>query len=107
MHSFAATTSAPAASAPGNRIPNSIAPEASEGVRVTQQRAEPAGHLPKQLVAHGVTEGVVDLLETVQVENQHCERFRLSARRQDRLPNAVAEEDPVRNPGQFVVERLM
>ena len=50
-----------------------IAPESHEGVGRTQASREPGTELPQELVAGRVAEGVVDLLEVVEIEEQERE----------------------------------
>jgi hypothetical protein len=48
-----------------------VAAEPPDGVARTHRAAQPPCHLAEQLVADGVAEGVVDVLEAVEVEEQH------------------------------------
>ena len=62
----------------------------------------------QDLVAAGVAERVVEDLEVVEVDEQHRERppsRPLAAL--EGLVDAVPEQDPVREPGQPVVQRLV
>ena len=69
--------------------------------------AEALGDLLEQLVAGVVAEAVVDLLEAVEVDEQHGERRRAErSRPRERLVEPVAEERAVGETGQAVVERL-
>ena len=67
---------------------------------------EAAGNLLQQLVAGAVAEAVVDLLEAVEVDEQHREHLLGPRRAGERLVEPVAEERAVRKPGEAVVERL-
>ena len=51
-----------------------VAAEAGHGVRLAHDVAQPVGDLDEQLVAAGVAEGVVDLLEAVDVEQHEADR---------------------------------
>ncbi len=51
-----------------------VSTEADEQIRGSQRSLEPCGEQPEQLVAGRVPEGVVDLLEAVQVDEQERER---------------------------------
>jgi hypothetical protein len=68
-----------------------IAAEASNGVRVAQAGGEPSGSLREQAVTSCVPEGVVDVFEVIQVQNQKRCGPLGAARVRDRLPEAVAE----------------
>ena len=60
-------------------------------------------HFLQQLVARVVAEGVVDVLEAVQVDEQHREIAAIAARVLDREVEHVAEHGPVRKRRQGVV----
>ena len=49
-----------------------VAAEASQGIALPQARLEPARHRDEQFVADQVTEAVVDDLEAIEIEIQHC-----------------------------------
>ena len=51
-----------------------VAAEPADGIASSQRGAEPRSHPAQQLVAHVVTEGVVDALEVVQVDEQSRDR---------------------------------
>ena len=61
----------------------------------------------QQPVAPGVAEGVVDGLEVVEVQEQHRERPAVVAPATERVLHAIAEQRPVREVGDRVVERLV
>ncbi len=62
----------------------------------------------QQLVADGVPERVVDLLEVVEVDEEHAEGGVVALGGQgERVLQPVAEQHPVGQPGQAVVERLV
>ena len=54
-----------------------------------------------------MTEPVVDLLEVVEVAEQHDDRVSLVTARSERLPEPVSEQLAVGETGQTVVERLV
>src|SRR4051812_44376967 len=60
----------------------------------------------QQLVAAEVAEGVVDLLEVVEVGNDHAERLRLEPRLVDRAVEPLVESSPVAERGQRIDARL-
>ena len=66
----------------------------------------PGDHL-EDLVAGGVAEAVVDVLEVVEVEEQHRHRPLVAAAPDERVLDAVAEQRAVRQPGERVVEGLV
>ena len=77
-----------------------MSPAASRSVR---RRA----HDAQQLVAGRVAERVVDLLEVVEVDEQHREPLVLRVARVQRVLEPVDEQRAVRQPGQRVVERAV
>ena len=82
-----------------------VTAEATDGVHVAQGRPEPRPHLAQQLVAVGVAEAVVDLLEAVEVDQQQGDLGPRPVGRGERLREAVPEQHPVGQPGQRVVRR--
>ncbi len=78
-----------------------VAAESGDHVALARGAAEPGGDRPQQLVAALVAESVVDVLEVVQVDEQHRVASGAAfARPLDR----VEEQHPVRQPGQRVVQ---
>src|SRR6185436_20336001 len=61
----------------------------------------------QQLVADRVPERVVDLLEVVEVDEQHAHRAGAAPGELERLLQPVAEQHPVGQAGEPVVERLV
>ena len=83
-----------------------VAAEAGEQVPGAGEGAQPVGGQPQQLVAGGVPEGVVDLLELVDVEQQQRDRVVVGELTQ-RLVALAEQGRPVRQPGELVVHRLV
>ena len=79
-----------------------VSAEARDGVDLAHAGPQPVGHGTQEHVADRVAEGVVDLLEAVEVEAQHRERV-AAAEMGDRLLDALAEHRPVRQAGEDVV----
>ena len=65
------------------------------------------GGLAQQLVARGVAERVVDVLEHVEVDEEDGGLGLRARRAGERVLEAVDEQQPVRQPGERVVERLV
>jgi hypothetical protein len=85
-----------------------VAAQARDGVAGAQRAGDPLGEGDEQLVADGVAEAVVDLLELVEVEEQQrAAVLRLAAGTPQRLLDAVNEQRPVGQPGEGVVQRLV
>ncbi len=91
-----------------------VAAEPRHGVAAARGAPEPLGHHAQQPVPGGVPERVVDLLEVVQVEVRHRDvlarrRTRAARAREpaQRVGEAVAQERPVGQPRERVVERLV
>ena len=68
---------------------------------------EPHRDLPEKLVARRMPEGVVHVLEAVDVDEEHRERPAVALRVRDVLREAIVEERPVRKSGEVVVQRLI
>ena len=84
-----------------------VAAEARDRVGVAKGAAEANRQLPEQLVAARMPERVVDLLETVEVEQQdRCAAAGASRVREGGL-DPVVEEHAVRQAREAVVERLV
>ena len=106
--SRSATASAsPTPSTDGSRTANSSPPRRADRVRLPQDRPQPRAHLAQQLVAVGVPEGVVDLLEAVQVDEQERDLGLGAGGHGETLVEAVLDQDPVGQPGQRVVRGLV
>ena len=80
-----------------------VAAEPGQRVALAQRAAEALGDDLEQLVAVVVPERVVDLLEAVEVDEQHRDRA-VRAHALDRALDALVEERAVRQPGEGVVE---
>ena len=77
------------------------------GVGSSERFLQPVADLQQEPVAGGVAEGVVDRLEVVDVHEQHCDGFAVALLALDGVQHAVAEQRPVREVGDGVVERLV
>ncbi len=73
-----------------------VAAEPADAVLRPRHRAEAGTHQPQQLVAGGVPEGVVDVLEVVQVDEEHREPHARVPAPDEGVGEAVGEEDAVR-----------
>ena len=81
-----------------------VAAEARDGVVLAQQAREALADLAQHLVAVVVAEGVVDLLEAIEVEQHHRDAGPGAPGARDRVLGARAEEDAVGQTGQRVVQ---
>ncbi len=84
-----------------------VAAQPGHGVGGAGAGAEPLGGQHQQLVALAVAEAVVDLLEVVEVEEEHGDRVPLPLRELERVIHAVAEEGAIGQAGERVVEGLV
>ena len=82
-----------------------VAAEAGNGVSRAQRLLQPRRDAGEQLVAGRVTEAVVDQLEVVDVAEQHRGERAAPARLQQRVSEPVAEQRPVREQRERVVQR--
>ena len=83
-----------------------VAAEPRDRVHRAQHRPQPLGQPGEQPVAGGVAERVVDLLEVVDVEEQHRDGRVRAPRAVERDAEAVEEQRAVGQAGQRVVQRL-
>ena len=81
-----------------------VAAEARDRVALADVLLDALGDLAEQLVADGVAQRVVDDLEAVEVEEEHGEPLVVAVRLGHGERQAVAEEEPVRQVGQRIVE---
>ncbi|HET8977689.1 MAG TPA: hypothetical protein VFN87_05985 [Solirubrobacteraceae bacterium] len=81
--------------------------EAGDGVGGADGVADAAADLDEQLIPGGMTERVVDLLETVEVHERHGQLGAAALGVADRLGDALAEQHPVGQPGERIVQRLV
>ena len=84
-----------------------IAAQAGDGILRTHCLFQPFGDPLQKEVTHGVAHGVVDVLEAIQIEEQHGGPGPLTLGTQDCLLQAVVEQQPVGEFGQRVVVRQM
>ena len=84
-----------------------VAAEPRHEILRAQHLAQPVGDRAQQLVAAGMTERVVDLLELIEVDEQQCRQLLGIMRNRQKTLDLVAEIDPVGKRGQFVVARQM
>jgi hypothetical protein len=84
-----------------------VAAEAGHGVAGPDAGGQAVGDLDQEPVPGGVAEAVVDLLEAVQVQEQHRDRGGVAAGALEGVVDAVFEQGPVGQGGQAVVEGLV
>src|SRR2546423_2063870 len=83
-----------------------VAAQPGKGIAGANDIGDALGDLPEQLVAGIVAHAVVDLLESVQVEEQHHQDLLRPDGPGQRLVEPVTEEGTVGQAGETVVERL-
>ena len=92
-----ATISGPAPSdAPFGQDDELVAAEAPDGVALAQDADEPVRHGLQDLVAGVVAQGVVDVLEVVEVHEQSGHGPVLASRPHEHLVGAVEDQGAVR-----------
>ena len=79
--------------------------QTGDGVGDPQHTGQPRPDLAEQLIAVLVAEGVVDLLETVQVQQQQPNLCPSLSRTEQGRFQAIIEQRPVWQPGQLIVQR--
>ncbi len=80
-----------------------VSTQPGEQVGVTQDRVQACGHAGQQLVSRGVAQPVVDLLETVQIDEHQRDRPIAAPRPRERELHLLLGEDAVGQLGQRVV----
>ena len=71
------------------------------------RRRQALGHDLEQAVADIVAQGVVDVLEAIEVDEHHGEPRAVARRRVDRLLQAVVQQRAVGEPGERIVVGLL
>ena len=84
-----------------------VAGQARRGVALADDVRQSCGDGPQQLVARGVAERVVDVLEAVDVDVQRRDRNLQAARAGEHLLGAVERQHAVGQAGESVVQRLV
>jgi hypothetical protein len=82
-----------------------VAAVAADRVRLAHRRFEPPRRELQHLIADGVAERVVDLLEAVEVDEDHADPGRAAAGHRDRVLEPVEQQRARRRSGQLVVLR--
>ena len=84
-----------------------VAAEPRHEILRAQHFAQPVGDRAQQLVAAGMAERVVDLLELIEVDEQQRRQLLGIVRNRQQTLDLVAEIEPVGQRRQFVVARQM
>ena len=79
-----------------------VAAQAREQIGLAQRGRERARDALQELVADPVAERVVDVLEPVEVDEQHADAAPAALRLRDRLRQTLVQQQTVRQPGQRV-----
>ena len=82
-----------------------IAAQSSYGVSATDNGQQPPAELGEHEVSGAVAECVVDVLEIVDVHEDHCRSSGGPLRTGEEVFESVTDERAVREPGQRIVER--
>ena len=98
--SAARIRSATASATPGRRGPlgqhdELVATEASDGVALTQHLGQSGADLGQELIARPVTQGVVDVLEVVEVEEERSGVVCVSSGPRHHLGDPVEDQCPI------------
>ncbi len=73
-----------------------IAAQASHGVRVAYAHRDARRHLLQKQVALIVSEGIVEHLEIIQIEEQQCSSAETTNAVRQRLMQTIQEQSPIR-----------
>ena len=82
-----------------------VPPQTCHAVCLAHAVLQALGHLDQQLVAHAVSQGVVELLEVVQVQEQHRTMFSHPRRMCQDVLQPVHQKAAVGQAGELVVKR--
>jgi hypothetical protein len=83
---------------------NSSPPTARDRVDLADARANARGGLAQDVVARGVAEGIVHLLEAVEVDEQQRDAIAAAIDAQDRVLEPRGERVAIRQPGERIVD---
>ena len=72
-----------------------VAAQARQQVGLAQRLRQRGGHALQQLVADTMAQRVVDVLEPVQIDEQHADATAVAPRLGDRLTQALLQQQPV------------
>ena len=84
-----------------------VTPEAPDGVLLADGTCQPRRHRSQQLVARRVAQGVVDVLEVVEVQEENGHGGVLSSGPGQHLVDPVEDQGPIGELGERVVEGQM
>jgi len=82
-----------------------VAAETADGIRPAHSSHQPGRDRPQDLVANCMAPVIVDLLEAVQVYEQHRQQAPAATRRGDRPVEPIGQQQPVGQAGEDVVLR--
>ena len=94
------------AAAVGKEHGELVAPDTGNGVGLAQQRRDPWADQAQQFVAVAVAEGVVELLEPVQIDHQNRRDALVTCFGQDGEGGSIVKALPIGEAGQRVEQRL-
>ncbi|CAN5918119.1 hypothetical protein BH23ACT10_BH23ACT10_01790 [soil metagenome] len=90
---------------PGHQDRELVTAQPRDGVALADSLLQPLGDAGQQLVADAVAERVVDLLEPVEVNEQHGDDVVVPTRLRNRMLDAFGEQRTVRQPCKAIVAR--
>ena len=82
-----------------------VAAQARQQVGLAQRARQRGRHALQELVADAMAERVVDVLEAVEVDEQHADAMAAALGLRDRLRQALVQQQPVGQAGQRVARR--
>ncbi len=84
-----------------------IAAETPDGVTLAQHLGQSGSHAGQELIARPMPQGVVDVLEVVEVQEERGGRGVLASGMRHHVRDPVEDQRPIGQTGEWVVERLM
>src|SRR5437870_11519445 len=84
-----------------------VAAEAGHGVALAKRLRKAPADLVEELIAEVMAEGVVDLLEAIEVHHDHPHRVAAAARGGDGVLQAIEKQGAIGQAGQTVMSGLV
>ena len=72
-----------------------IAADPPDRIRIAHTGAQTPGHLLQQLIAHRVSEAVVEVFEAIQIKKEHGHLVSVPPRPMQSVVDAIADQQPV------------
>ena len=84
-----------------------VSPEPRDRIGGAAGRDDPLGHVAQKTIAGVVTEGIVDVLEVIEVEEHHRNAALVALRESQRVVHAIPEQAAIGELGEGVLKRQL